>query len=64
MEAKPTLICDRCHVELEEAEAQFLYLGNKMRHKVPRCPKCGLVYLPETLVTGRMRKLEEALEEK
>jgi len=64
MEAKQILICDRCQVELVEAEAEFLYLGNKMRHKIPRCPKCGMVYLPESLVVGRMRKLEEALEEK
>ena len=64
MEEKQILTCDRCNVALEEAEAQFVYLGNKIRHKVPRCPKCGLVYLPEDLVLGRMRKLEEALEEK
>ncbi len=64
MEAKQTLICDRCNVELVEAEAQFIYLGNKIRHKIPRCPKCGLVYLPESLVLGRMHNLEEALEEK
>ncbi|HHX14402.1 MAG TPA: hypothetical protein GX726_05560 [Clostridiales bacterium] len=64
MEEKPTLICSRCQLELEEAEAQFSYLNSSMRHKVKRCPSCGQVYLPESLVTGRMRELEDALEEK
>ena len=64
MEEKQILTCDRCNVELEEAEAQFVYLGSRIRHKVLRCPECGLVYLPEDLVLGRMRQLEEELEEK
>lgn len=64
MEEKQILICDRCKVGLKEAEVQFSYLGNTMRHKVPRCPECGQVYIPEDLVLGRMRKIEGDLEEK
>ncbi|MGI6727881.1 MAG: DVU_1557 family redox protein [Anaerovoracaceae bacterium] len=64
MEEKQTLICDRCKVELVMADTEFSYLGNVMRHKVPRCPECGMIYLPENLVLGRMRELEEVLEEK
>ena len=64
MEEKQTRLCAKCNVPMEEFEAQFEYLGNKMRHKVPRCPSCGLIHLPEELVLGKMKKLEEALEEK
>ena len=29
MDEKQILTCDRCNAALEEAEAQFVYLGNK-----------------------------------
>ena len=64
MEEKQTLVCDRCQVELEERDVQFSYLNRSFRHKVPRCPQCGQVYIPEELVNGRMREVEALLEEK
>ena len=64
MEEKQILICDRCKVEMAEYEVEFSYLNRSFRHKVPRCPECGQVYLPEKLVKGRMSEVEGLLEEK
>lgn len=64
MEKDKTLSCSKCKVALEEKEALFSYLERSFRHKVQRCPSCGQVYLPEELVKGRMRQVENVLEEK
>ena len=64
MEKKSILMCDVCQVELEEGDVEFKYLGKSFRHKVPRCPSCGQVYLTEELVTGRMYEVEKKLEDK
>lgn len=64
MEEKSVLICDRCQAALEESQVQFQYLGKSFRHKVPRCPCCGQVFLPEELVKGRMSDVEKQLEDK
>ena len=64
MEEKQALICDKCKVEMEGIEVQFSYLGKYFRHKVPRCPRCGQVCLPEELVSGRMSEVERQLEDK
>ena len=64
MEEKQTLICDKCKVEMVDHEVQFSYLNRSFRHKVPRCPQCGQVFIPEDLVKGRMGEVEAALEEK
>jgi ribosomal protein S27AE len=57
-------ICDRCKTETEPIEVTFSYLDRSFRHKAPRCPRCGQVYIPEEFAKGRMRAVEEALEEK
>lgn len=64
MEEKQTLICDKCNVDMVDADVQFSYLNRSFRHKVPRCPQCGQVYISEELVNGRMRDVEVLLEEK
>ncbi len=64
MEEKQKLICDRCKVEMVEHEVEFSYLNRSFRHKVPRCPDCGQVYIPEKLASGRMSEVEKMLEEK
>ena len=58
------LLCGLCGVGMKEMDAEFSYLGRSFRHKVMRCPDCGLVYIPETLARGRMREVEMALEDK
>ncbi len=64
MEEKQKLICDKCKVEMAEFEVEFSYLNRSFRHKVPRCPQCGQVYIPEKLANGRMSEVEKNLEEK
>jgi len=64
MEEKQKLICDRCKVEMAEFEAEFSYLNRSFRHKVPRCPECGQVYISEKLAAGRISDVEKQLEEK
>lgn len=64
MEEKSKQICDRCKVEMTESEVEFSYLNRSFRHKVPRCPECGQVYIPEKLASGRMSEVEKMLEEK
>jgi len=58
------LICESCGIYMEEMEANFTYLNRSFRHKVMRCPECGMVYIPEDLARGRMRIVEMTLEEK
>lgn len=58
------LICDKCNVAMEEIEVQFKYLERAFRYKVPRCPECGQVSLPEELVKGKMADVESMIEEK
>ncbi len=58
------LICDKCNVELEMIEVSFDYLSRGFRHKVPRCPNCGQVSLPEELVEGKMADVESMIEDK
>ena len=58
------LICDKCNVEMQLIEVQFKYLSRSFRYKVPRCPQCGQVSLPEELVNGRMSEVEALIEEK
>lgn len=64
MEEKQKLTCDKCKVEMVELEVEFSYLNRSFRHKVPRCPECGQVYIPEKLAIGRMSEVEKNLEEK
>ncbi len=64
MEKKSTLTCSKCNGELQEFEANFVYLEKTLQHKVLRCPECGQVYLPEEMVRGRIREVEDSLEEK
>lgn len=58
------LMCDRCKVEMTKIEVQFNYLSRNFRYKVPRCPSCGQVSLPEELVEGKMADVEAMIEEK
>lgn len=64
MEEKQKVICDKCKVEMVELDVDFSYLNRSFRHKVPRCPVCGQVFIPEELAMGRMSEVEKMLEEK
>lgn len=58
------LICNKCNCTLENIEIHVTYLERHFTHKVPRCPKCGQVYIPEEIAEGKMAQVEKSLEEK
>lgn len=63
MESKK-LICNLCNVPLTPQKTEFHYLGHTFSADIPKCPKCGQVYIPEDLVTGKMAQVEMQLEDK
>jgi len=64
MDEKRTPICSRCRKELVMHNTKFSYLGRDFSAEVLRCPECGVVYLPEDFVRGRMADVEAELEDK
>jgi len=58
------LICARCNAQLEKIETKFDYLGHKFTQHAPKCPVCGMVYVPEELAAGRIAEVETMLEDK
>ena len=58
------LICGVCGIKLEEAKTTFSYMKHTFTAEVPRCPKCGQVYLSPELVGGRISQVETELEDK
>lgn len=64
MEENRTMMCARCNVELISENAYFSYLGHSFHTDIPRCPKCGQVFIPESLASGKMSEVEISLEDK
>lgn len=62
--AAPALICLACGVALEPGRIEASYLGQTFPVDLPRCPRCGFVYVAEDLAAGKMLKVEQALEDK
>lgn len=58
------LICAKCACALEIGKVTVSYLGNRFPVELPRCPSCGMVYVPEALALGKMLNVEQALEDK
>ena len=58
------LQCLKCGVQLVKGKAKFLYLDNGFPVELPVCPKCGFVYVPESLALGKVLSVEKALEDK
>lgn len=58
------LICAKCRVPLAEGDARFTYLDNGFPVKLPVCPSCGFVYVPEELALTKVQSVERALEDK
>ena len=64
VENKEKLICCRCNKELVPTQTFFDYLGHNFHTDILRCPECGEVYIPESLVKGRMAEVDQELEDK
>lgn len=64
LSATGNIICEKCQVPLEIGSVSLSYLGNSYTVHLPKCPKCGLVFIPEELALGRMLQVEKALEDK
>ena len=58
------LICHKCNEELVLQRTDFTYLGHAFFTDLPRCPKCGQVFISEDLVRGRISDVETQLEDK
>ena len=58
------MLCVKCDAVLEKGKSKFEYLERVFESEVLRCPKCGQVFLSEDLVAGRIKRLEEAVEDK
>jgi hypothetical protein len=56
--------CQNCQVPLETGQVTISYLGNAYPVDLLKCPKCGLVMIPENLALGKMLEVEKALEDK
>ena len=64
MSEEKKLICCQCNKELELKRTDFSYLGHTFFTELPRCPECGMVYISEELVNGRINDVEMQLEDK
>jgi hypothetical protein len=56
--------CDACGVGLEFAKVEVAYRGSRYPVELPRCPKCGIVFIDERLALGKMAEIEKLLEDK
>jgi hypothetical protein len=56
--------CNSCSVLLEMRKVEVEYRGSKYPVELPRCPKCGIVFISEELAVGKMAEIERLLEDK
>ena len=57
-------VCANCGLPLEVSKVDVGYLGNAFPVDLLKCPKCGLVFVPEDLALGKMVDVEKQLEDK
>lgn len=57
-------LCSKCGVPLKMGKVEVAYRGSKYPVDLPRCPSCGLVFIPEHLALGKMAEVEHLLEDK
>jgi len=58
------LVCCKCDKVFVKAKVTASYLGSEFPIEMWKCPGCGVVYVPESLATGKMLRVERALEDK
>jgi hypothetical protein len=57
-------VCADCGEPLKPGKVDIAYLGSSFPVELLKCPKCGLVLIPEELALGKMAEVEKALEDK
>lgn len=57
-------LCANCNLPLQAGQVTVAYLSNAYPVDLLRCPRCGLVFVPEELALGKMAEVERALEDK
>ncbi len=58
------LVCVKCQIPIAPGSVTLSYMGSNFPVELPKCPGCGLVYIPEALATCKIKQVEEALEDK
>jgi phage FluMu protein Com len=56
--------CAKCNTPLENDKVTISYMGSSFPVELLKCPKCNLVYIPESLALGKMLQVEKTLEDK
>lgn len=64
MDESRTWKCAKCNEALVKNKKVFSYLGHNVSHEVLSCPRCGKIFIPESLAEGKMAEVEEQLEDK
>lgn len=58
------MICGKCRLPLEIGKVEMFYQRQKLKADFLKCPQCGLVYISEDIVKGKMLEVEKTLEDK
>ncbi|MBG0789883.1 MAG: DNA-binding protein [Desulfovibrionaceae bacterium] len=56
--------CAACGEELVPRAVELEYLDSVFNVELPACPRCGMVFIPESLALGKMNQVERLLEDK
>ncbi|WP_066633481.1 DVU_1557 family redox protein [Desulfolucanica intricata] len=62
--AEKKWLCYKCGVAMQPGDVKVAYLGSEFTVQLPKCPRCGLVHVPEELALGKMNEVEKTLEDK
>ncbi len=57
-------VCVNCNIPMQMGKVDISYLGSSFPVDLLKCPRCGLVLIPEELALGKMVEAEKALEDK
>ncbi len=56
--------CKTCGEPLVRKPVELKYLDSLFNVELPVCPACNMVLIPESLAMGKMRQVEQLLEDK
>lgn len=57
-------LCDKCQEELVLSKVKVSYLEGNFEVDLLKCPVCNQVFIDESLALGKMKEVEESLEDK